>query len=137
MEVVPLNMMANSTINISTILVPDGTAPNACNQAANGTVLPLGVASDASRSRPDPDIATGNVLNIAALQYENIRVFGRGATAVPLYCNYAWSPGDLIMSDSNGYGIECTSGSYYVGRAEGPGTVGAYCPITVDPGLMH
>lgn len=129
------SMYANATINICRILIPDSAHTNSVKQAINGTIRPTGVSGNGGRLRPDPDFAQSDV-DVAALAGENVAVFADGSRSVDLYCNAAWSPGDLIMSDASGYGIVATSGNYYVGRATGPGTVGTLCPIDVEPGLL-
>jgi hypothetical protein len=133
------NAYATGTINICRICIRDGTHANGAKQAVDGTVNPLGVANQASRVRPDPDIsaADATALDKAAIAGENISIFGRGAVGVSVFCNAAWNPGDPIMADANGLGIVATSGNYYVGFAETSGTVNALCPVTVDPGLLH
>lgn len=127
---------ATGTINISRIVIPDSGHANGTKQAVDGTVLPLGVSADFGRVRPDPDFSQAAV-DQAAQAGENIAFWPRGSVGVMLYCNAAWNPGDLIMADASGYGVACTSGNYAVGRAQEAGTIGAFCPIYVDPMLMH
>lgn len=130
-----MNARAGGTINTCRFVVPDTTHPNGALQAADGDTLPLGISQDASRLRPDPDFSDANVL-IAALEGETIGIHPPGHASVSLYCNFAWASGDLLMPDASGYGIVATTGKYYGARAEGPGTVGALCPVTVVTGLI-
>jgi len=130
-----LNAYAAGTINTCRFVVPDASHPNAAIQAADATHLPLGIAQNASRLRPDPDFAASDVL-IAAITGETIGIHPPGNVSVDLLCAAAWNPGDLLMSDANGKGIVATTGKYYGARAEGPGTVGAICPVTVITGLL-
>ena len=129
------SMYANSTIACSVIVIPDNSNYNCVKVAGGATVLPTGVSNNGNRTRPDPDFTlTTQAQQIAAIAGEEVAIWVDGAVGVDLYCNYAWNAGDLIMSDSNGYGILSTSGNYYVGRAQTAGTVGALCPVDVLPG---
>lgn len=130
-----LNAYAAGTINTCRFVVPDATHPNAAIQAADATHLPLGISQNASRLRPDPDFDPTDAL-IAAIAGETIGIHPAGSVSVDLLCAAAWNPGDLLMSDANGKGIVATTGKFYGARAEGPGTVGALCPVTVVTGLL-
>jgi hypothetical protein len=126
------NMWANSTIPCSVILVPDATHNNSVKQAVSGAIRPSGISVNSNRTRPDPDFSlTTQAQQIAAIAGEEVVVWVDGATGVDLVCNYPWLAGDLVMSDSNGYGIEVTAGNFYVARAQTPGTVGALCPVDI------
>lgn len=127
---------ATGTINICRIVIPDSSHVNGSQQAVDGTVLPLGISMNAGRVNPDPNFSQSTV-DQAALVGENIGILGAGEGGVDLLCAVTWNPGDLVMADANGKGIPCTAGNYYVGRAQGTGTVGALNPIDVMPGLMH
>lgn len=129
------NMYANSTVACSVIVIPDSTHFNSVKKAVDGTVLPSGISWNSARTRPDPDFnQSTQAQQIAAIAGESLGVWCDGATGVDLVCNFAWTTGDLIMADSNGLGIEATTGNYYVGRAQATGVVGALCPIDVTPG---
>lgn len=130
-----LNAFAGGTINTCRFVVPDSTHPNAAIQASDGTHLPLGISLNASRLRPDPEFDSTDVL-VAAIEGEPIGIHPPGSVGVDLLCAAAWNPGDLLMSDANGKGIVATTGKYYGARAEGPGAVGALCPVTVVTGLV-
>lgn len=126
-------MRADATINVVRILIPSTSAYNSAIQAVDGTIKPLGISQNWSRANPDPAQSDATALQ-AALVNENIGVWANGSTGIDLYCNATWSPGDLIMADSNGYGIVATSTNYHVGRAETAGVIGTYCAVTVDTG---
>ena len=130
-----MNAYATGTINTCRFVVPDTSHPNGAAQAADGTHLTLGVSGNAGRLRPDPDFSDANVL-VAALVGEVVKINPPGNVSVDLYCNAGWNPGDLLMPDASGYGIVATTGKFYGARAEGPGTVGALCPVTVISGLL-
>ncbi len=130
-----MNAYANGTINTCRFVVPDTTHPNAATQAADGTHLPLGIAGNAGRLRPDPDLSDANVL-VHAIAGETCRINPPGNVSVDLYCNFAWAPGDLLMADASGKGIVATTGKYYGARAESAGVVDALCPVTVITGLL-
>ncbi|MFO1040971.1 MAG: hypothetical protein U0941_04250 [Planctomycetaceae bacterium] len=128
------NAYAAATINTSRFVIADATHPNAAIQAADGTRLPLGISTNASRRHPDPGF-TQTQCDEAALQGEVIGIHPPGSVGVDLLCNAAWNPGDLLMSDANGKGIVATTGKYYGARAQTAGTVGALCPVDVVCGL--
>lgn len=132
------NMWANSTIGCSVILIPDATHFNSVKKAPSGAVLPSGISPNGARTRPDPDFAQSTqAQQIAAIAGETVDVYGPGCTGIDLVCGTVpWAAGDLIMADSNGYGITCTTGNYYVGRAQTTGVAGALCPVDVNPGYM-
>ncbi len=130
------SMYANATITTCRIVIPDSTHTNSVKQAVDGTIRPVGISGNAGRLRPDPDFSQANV-DQAAIAGENVAVFVDGARSVDLYCNAAWSAGDLIMADASGKGVVATSGRYYVGRALGPGTVDSLCPVDVEPGWFN
>lgn len=130
-----MNCRAGGTINITRFVKCDTASDNCAIQAIDGTVLPLGVSTDQSKTRPDSDIvANPNV--IAALIGDQIKIFVEGAKGISLYCNAAWTRGDLLMPDANGYGIVCTPGNYYGARAQTNGTVGSLCTVDVITGLL-
>jgi len=129
-----MNARAGGTINTCVFVKPDTSHTNQVIQATDGTVPPSGISTDACRLPPDPNY-TSSQLQAAANAGEIIKVFPVGAVGVSLYCNAAWNPGDLLMSDASGYGIVCTTGNYYGARAQGPGTVGALCPVDIVTGL--
>lgn len=129
------SMYANATVPCSVIVIPDSTHNNSVKKAADGTVVPSGVATNAARTRPDPDFSqTTQAQQVAAIAGEYLGVYTNGATGVDLYCNATWAAGDLIMADASSFGIVATSGNYYVGRAQTAGVVGALCPIDVFVG---
>lgn len=130
------NMRAGGTINVALFVTADPASPNSCIQASNGTVVPIGISSNASRANPDPSMSDATAL-VAALVNENIEIHGEGSTEVDLTCAFAWSPGDLLMSDGDGKGILATAGSYYGAQAASAGQVGALCPVRVTVGLAH
>src|SRR5258708_5897469 len=129
------NAYAAGTINTCRFVVPATSHPNAAIQASDATHMPLGIALNAGRLRPDPDFLASDVL-VAALTGETIGIHPPGSTSVDLLCAAAWNSGDLLMSDANGSGIVATTGKFYGARAEGPGTVGAICPVMVITGLL-
>ena len=132
------NMYANSTVPCSVILVADATHNNSAKVAANSTVRPVGISVNSNRTRPDPDFSlTTQAQQIAAIAGESLGVWVEDSTGVDLYCNYAWNIGDLIMSDSSGYGIVATTGNYYVAQAQTAGVVGALCPVDVKIGYTR
>lgn len=128
------NAYAAATIKTSRFVIADATHPNAAIQASDGTKLPLGISSNASRRHPDPEY-TQTQCDEAALQGETIGIHPSGTVGVDLLCNAAWNPGDLLMPDADGKGIVATSGNYYGARAQTAGTVGALCPVDVVCGL--
>ena len=130
------NMRAGGTIKVSRFVVPDTTANNSAIQASNGNTLPLGIATNAGRLNPDPNYSQSSV-DQAAIANENVGIHGPGSTGVDLYCAFAWSPGDLLMPDSNGEGVVATAGQYYGARAQTAGVVGALCPVDVVTGLVR
>lgn len=130
------NARAGGTINTCRFVIPDTTHPNGAVQAGAATVLPIGISTDASRLRPDPNFTSTQVLEAAELG-EVIGIYPPGSVGVSLYCKAAWNPGDLLMSDTDGGGLVCTSGSYYGARAQSAGTIGALCAVDVVVGLMH
>lgn len=127
------NMRAGATINVARILIASTVDANSAIQAVDGAAKPIGISANWSRANPDPAQSDATALQ-AALVGENIAYWPNGTPGVDLYCNFAWSPGDLIMADASGYGIVATTTNYHVGRAETAGVVGAYCPVTVDVG---
>lgn len=129
------NAYAAGTINTCRFVVPHTSHPNAAIQASDATHLPLGISQNSSRLRPDPEFDAADVL-VAAIEGETIGIHPPGSVSVDLLCAAAWNPGDLLMADANGKGIVATTGKYYGARAEGPGTVGALCPVTVIAGLL-
>lgn len=130
-----MNSRAGGTINTCRFVVPDTTHANGAIQASDATHLPLGISHQAGRLRPDPDFTDAAVLE-AAQAGEPVAIYPVGAVGVLLLCVEAWAIGDLLMSDADGKGKICTTGKYYGARAEGAGTVGATCPVTVITGLM-
>jgi len=128
------NAYAAGTINTSRFVVASATHPNAAIQASDGTKLPLGISTNASRRHPNPDYTQAQC-DEAALVGEVIGIHPPGTVGVDLLCNAAWNPGDLLMSDANGKGIVATTGKYYGARAQTAGTVGALCPVDVVCGL--
>lgn len=129
------NQYAESAISVSRVVVRGTTHDNSVKQAVNATVLPSGISQPAGRLNPDPNYTQSNV-DVAANTGENVGVYGPGSTGVPLYCNAAWAPGDLIMADASGKGVVCTTGKYYVARAQSTGVADTYCPVDVIIGLM-
>lgn len=132
------NMWANSTIGCSVIVTMDPTHSNSVKKSADGTKLPVGISTNAARTRPDPDFSQSTqAQQIAAIAGETVQVYGPGCTGVDLVCGASpWAAGDLIMADTNGYGITCTTGNYYVARAQTTGVAGALCPVDIFPGYM-
>ncbi|HEY4259023.1 MAG TPA: hypothetical protein VGM98_02635 [Schlesneria sp.] len=130
-----MNARAGGTINTCRFVVPDTSHANGAVQASDGTHLPLGIAQQAGRLRPDPVFTSTQVLEAAEVG-EVIGIYPPGCVGVGLLCNATWSAGDLLMSDSTGQGVVATTGKFYGARAEGPGTVGAICPVTVITGLL-
>src|SRR5262249_12343979 len=104
MSLTQMNARAGGTINTCRLVAPDTTHPNGAVQAAAGTVLPMGISTDASRLRPDPSFTSTQVLEAAELG-EVIKIFPPGSVGVSLYCKAAWNPGDLLMSDTDGGGL--------------------------------
>lgn len=133
------NMWANSTIGCSVIVIPDSTHNNAVKKSPDGTVTPSGISTNAARTRPDPDFSQSTqAQQIAAIQGETVLIYGPGCTGVDLVCGAVpWAAGDYIMADSNGYGITCTSGHYYVGVAQSAGTAGALGQVNIQCGWMN
>jgi hypothetical protein len=129
------NARAGGTINTCRFVVPDAAHANGAVQASASTVLPLGISTDASRVRPDPNFTDSQVLE-AAEAGEVVKIYPAGSVGVSLYCKAAWNPGDLLMTDADGGGLVCTTGKYYGARAQGAGTIGALCPVDVISGLM-
>lgn len=128
------NAYAAGTIRTSRFVVAATTHPNAAVQASDGTDLPLGISTNASRRHPDPEYTQAQI-DEAAIQGEIVGIHPPGTVGVDLLCNAAWSPGDLLMSDANGKGIVATSGNYYGARAQSAGTVGALYPVDIICGL--
>jgi len=129
------NAYAAGTIHTSRFVIASSTHPNAALQAADGTVLPLGISTSASRQHPDPDASQADV-NRAALTGETVAIHPPGTVGADLLCNAAWDPGDLLMADADGKGVVATSGNFYGARAQSAGTVGALCPVDIVCGLM-
>lgn len=130
-----MNARAGATINICRFVIPDDSHANGALQAANGDVLPLGISHQAGRLHPDPNYSDAAVLEAAKVG-EPVGIYPQGTVGVGLTCAAAWDPGDLLMADADGKGIVATTGKFYGARAEGPGTVGAICPVTVVTGLL-
>lgn len=130
------NMRAGATINVSLFVTASTTEPNTVLQASNATAVPQGISVNYNRANPDPSMSDNTAL-IAALVNENIGVHSLGETGVDLTCAFAWSPGDLLMSDANGQGIVATTGNWYGAQAQSAGVVGALCPVNVVIGLMR
>ena len=128
------NMRCDGDINVSRVVVAATDNPNSCSQASAGTPRPLGISWDRSKLDPNPNYTAAQLL-IAGNAGDPIGIWSEGAVGVPLYCNYAWNPGDLLMSDASGYGIQVTSGNYYVARAQTAGVVGSYCSVDVVIGF--
>lgn len=131
----PRNAYAGGTINVNRICVAYTGHDNGAVQAADGTHLPIGISVGAGRLRPDPDFTAAQVLE-AAEAGEVVGIYGPGSVGVGLYCNFAWSAGDLLMADANGMGIVATSGKWAAARAESAGVVGQICNVTVLPGVL-
>jgi len=126
------NMYANSTVPCSVILVNDTAHNNAVKVAADATHVPVGISTNAARTRPDPDFSQSTqAQQVAAIAGESIGVHCNGSTGVDLVCNATWAIGDFIMADGSGFGITATSTNYYVGWAQTVGVVGALCPVNV------
>ena len=131
------NAYAAGTILVSRVVVADTSHRNGAKQATGATVPALGIASNAGRVRPDPGF-TQDQCDQAAIVGENIGIYPPGSVGVDGYCNFAWAPGDLLMPDANGKLIVATAGSYYIARAQGPGTVDALCDVDVlSPAIAH
>ena len=130
-----MNAYATATINVCRFVKADTSHPNGAKQCDDGDELPLGISSNASRLRPDPDFTSTQVLE-AAQAGEPIAIHPPGNVSVDLACAFAWSPGDLLMPDADGKGIVATTGKYYGARAESAGVVGALCPVTVVTGSV-
>lgn len=128
------NMRASGDVNVCRVVVADTSAPNSCVQATSGTPRPLGISWDRSKLEPNPNYTSAQLL-IAANAGDPVGIFSDGAVGVPLYCNATWVAGDLLMADSNGYGVQVTSGNYYVARAQTAGVIGSYCSVDVVIGL--
>lgn len=128
-------MYANATVGCSLIVIRDSTHANSVKIGVDGTVVPVGISTNAARTRPDPDFSQSTqAQQVAANAGETVGVHCVGATGVDLVCNATWSVGDPIMADSAGKGIVATTGNYYVGFAQTVGVVGALCPVDVQPG---
>lgn len=130
------NARAGATINVCRFVVASTVDPNSALQAANATTRPIGISHNFSRANPDPDQTDATALEAARVN-ENVAIHDEGSVGVDLYCNFAWSPGDLLMSDASGFGIVATTGNWYGARAQTAGTVGALCPVDVVIGYTR
>lgn len=124
------NAYAEGTISVSRVVVAGTTHRNSAKQAVGATVPALGIAQNSGRLRPDPSFSQSNV-DQAAIVGENVGIYGPGSVGVDGYCNFAWTAGDLLMPDAAGKLIVATAGSYFIARAQGPGTVDALCAVDV------
>lgn len=131
----PMNARAGGTIMTSRFVIPDTTHANGAIQAIDGTVRPLGISGNAGRVRPDPDFSQTQT-DTAATVGEMVTIYGEGAMAVDLLCAAAWNPGDLLMPDADGKGVVATATHFYGARAQGPGVIGALCPVDVLCGVI-
>lgn len=132
------NMWANSTIPCSTIVIRDATHFNAVKTAAAATTVPVGISTNAVRTRPDPDFSQSTqAQQIAAIAGESVLIYPQGCTGVDLVCgSVPWAAGDPIMSDANGFGITATSGNYYIGFAQTTGVAGALGAVDIQIGKL-
>lgn len=131
-----LPVIANATINPSTIVMVDPSRDNAVIPAVNCAVqCPCGVVGDMTKYAPNAAVALGGTLatNPLALQGDEIpELFWTGDVCKVIVGSANVTAGDLLMPDGNSGAITATAGHFVVGHALQSGATGNTPGILID-----
>ena len=126
------SLFPNGNIAISTFVKLDTTTEGYCLQAGNGDPV-FGIAGPETHIIPITIGGTNLDDGFAGVAAgPAIKIYGVGATMVPLRVAAATNIGDRLVSDANGYGAVTTSDKIKIGAIARQSTAVANTIINVD-----